>query len=155
MFLFLGTLTSIIRTGQPINSKRDALFHCMAYEYSRADLDGLRDHLRDVSWEDIFKLSASAAVTEFCEWIQVGIDIYISLIVSIRSNLTYLHGFQQLVLRPQFIEIIFFLFVCLYLILEKFSVSLNNIFEITWEGILFFSLPHSWLYFWLFLMHHS
>ena len=27
----------------------------MAYDYSRADWDGLRDHLRDVLWEDIFK----------------------------------------------------------------------------------------------------
>ena len=26
---------------------------------------------------DIFKLSASAAASEFCEWIQVGIDVYI------------------------------------------------------------------------------
>ena len=25
------------------------------------------DHLRDVLWEDIFKLSASAAASEFCE----------------------------------------------------------------------------------------
>ena len=33
---------------------------------------------------------------------------YISLIVSIGSNLTHLHGFQQLVLLPQFIEITFF-----------------------------------------------
>ena len=49
----------------------------MAYDYSRADWDGLRDHLRDVPWEDIFKLSASAAASEFCEWIQVGIDVYI------------------------------------------------------------------------------
>ena len=32
----------------PINSKRDALFHCIAYDYSRADWDGLGDHLRDV-----------------------------------------------------------------------------------------------------------
>ena len=39
--------------------------------------DGLRDHLRDVPWEDIFKLGASAAASEFCEWIQVGIDVYI------------------------------------------------------------------------------
>ena len=29
-----------------------------------------------VPWEDIFKLSASAAAIEFCEWVQVGIDIY-------------------------------------------------------------------------------
>ena len=40
-------------------------------------LDGLFDHLRDVSWDDIFKLVVSAAVSEFCEWIQVGIDLYI------------------------------------------------------------------------------
>ena len=35
------------------------------------------DHLRDVPWEDIFKLGASAAASEFCEWVQVGIDVYI------------------------------------------------------------------------------
>ena len=34
-------------------------------------------HLRDVPWEDIFKLSASAAAIEFFEWVQVGIDVYI------------------------------------------------------------------------------
>ena len=33
--------------------------------------------MRDVPWEDIFKLDASAAASEFCEWIQVGIDVYI------------------------------------------------------------------------------
>ena len=49
----------------------------MAYDYSRADWDGLRDHLRDVPWENIFKLSASAAASEFCEWVQAGIDVYI------------------------------------------------------------------------------
>ena len=49
----------------------------MAYDCSRADWDGLHDHLRDVPWEDIFKLSASAAGGEFCEWVQVGIDVYI------------------------------------------------------------------------------
>ena len=38
---------------------------------------GLRDHLRDVPWEDIFKLCASAAASEFCEWVQVRIDVYI------------------------------------------------------------------------------
>ena len=49
----------------------------MAYDYSRADWDGLRDNLSDVPWEDIFKRSASAAASEFCEWVQVGIDLYI------------------------------------------------------------------------------
>ena len=46
----------------PSYSQQDALFH---------------DHLRDVPWEDIFKLSASTAASEFCEWDQVGIDVYI------------------------------------------------------------------------------
>ena len=66
-----------ISIGFPINSKQDTPFHCMAYDYSRADWDGLRYHLRDVPWEDIFKLSASAAASEFGEWVQVGIDVYI------------------------------------------------------------------------------
>ena len=61
----------------PVNSKQDAPFHRIAYDYSCADLDGLRDHLRDIPWEDIFKFGASAAASEFCEWIQVGIDVYI------------------------------------------------------------------------------
>ena len=61
----------------PTNSKRNALFHHIAYDYSRADWDGLRDHLRDVPWEDIFKLGASAATSAFCEWVLVGIDVYI------------------------------------------------------------------------------
>ena len=60
----------------PINSEQDNLFHCMAYDYSHADWDGLCDHLRDVSWQDIFKLSASAA-SEFWKWFQIGIDVYI------------------------------------------------------------------------------
>ena len=60
----------------PINSKRHAMFHCIAYDYSHGDWDGLWDHLRDVLGEDIFKLSASAAAAnEFCEWVQVGIDV--------------------------------------------------------------------------------
>ena len=59
------------------NSKQDVLFYCMACDYSCVDWDSLCDYLRDVSWEDIFKLSASAAASEFCEWIQVGIDAYI------------------------------------------------------------------------------
>ena len=61
----------------PSNSQRDAPFHRMAYDYSRADRDGLRDHLRNVPWENIFKLAASAAASEFCEWVQVGFDVYI------------------------------------------------------------------------------
>ena len=61
----------------PSNSQWDAPFYRIAYDYFRAAWDGLCDHLRDVPWEDIFKLSASAAVSEFSEWVQVGIDVYI------------------------------------------------------------------------------
>ena len=61
----------------PSYSQWDAPFHCIAYDYSHADWDGLRDYLRDVPLEDILKLSVSAAASEFCEWVQVGIDVYI------------------------------------------------------------------------------
>ena len=61
----------------PSNSQRDAPFHRIAYDYSRADWNGLHDYLRNVPWEDIFNLSASAAASEFCEWVQVRVDAYI------------------------------------------------------------------------------
>ena len=57
--------------------KQDAPFHCIAYDDSRVDLDGYRDHLRGIPCEDIFKLNASAAAKEFCARVQVGIDVYI------------------------------------------------------------------------------
>ena len=50
----------------PSNSKVDAPFHCTTYDYLRADWDGLRNHLR-----------AFPSDTEFCEWIQFGVDVYI------------------------------------------------------------------------------
>ena len=45
------------------------------------------DHLRDVLWEEIFKLSASAASCEFCEGFRLEL-MYISLIVNVRTSLT-------------------------------------------------------------------
>ena len=65
----------------PSYSQQDALLHCIAYDYSCAHWDGLHDHLRDVPWEDIFKLCSSATASEFCEWVQVGIDVYNCLIL--------------------------------------------------------------------------
>ena len=59
------------------NSHRDSPFHPIAYDYSRAECDHLCDHLKNGSWEGIFKLVASAAASEFCEWVQVGIDAYV------------------------------------------------------------------------------
>ena len=61
----------------PSTLQQDVPFHRIAYGYSHADWDGHRDHLRDVPWEDIFKLSTSTAASEFCEWVRVGIDFYI------------------------------------------------------------------------------
>ena len=61
----------------PINSKQGTVFHCAAYDYSCADWDGLHDHLRDVPWEGVFKLCVSAAASEFGEWVQVRLDVYI------------------------------------------------------------------------------
>ena len=61
----------------PSNSQWDALFLRIGYNCSCADWSGLRNHLRDVPWEDIFKLGASTTASEFCDWVQVGIDVYI------------------------------------------------------------------------------
>ena len=58
----------------PSKSIGGVLFHRVAYDCSLTDWDGLRDHLRDFPSEDNFKLGASAA-TEFCEWVQVGINV--------------------------------------------------------------------------------
>ena len=72
-----GHVVASVSIDFPINSKQNTLFYPVAYDYSRPNWDGLCDHLRDVPWEDIFKLSASIAANEYCEWVQVGIDVYI------------------------------------------------------------------------------
>ena len=77
MCLSLETLTSVIGTDEPIlvelidlvisnyDSHTPALL-----DVFRADWDGLCEHL-------LFKLGASAVANEFCEWVQVTIDVYI------------------------------------------------------------------------------
>ena len=37
-----------VSINSPSNSKQDVLFHCIAFDYSHADWDGLCDHWRDV-----------------------------------------------------------------------------------------------------------
>ena len=61
----------------PSNSQWDAPFHLIVYNYSRTDWDSLHDYLRGLPWEGVFKLCASAAASEFCKWVHVGIDVYI------------------------------------------------------------------------------
>ena len=80
VFLPLGNFDYVVASVSidfSINSKRDAPFHGIAYDYSCADWYGLRDHLRHVPWEDIFKLIAFAvaAASELCRWVQVRIDV--------------------------------------------------------------------------------
>ena len=86
------------------NSKGDCPFHGTACEYFRADWDGLCNHLRNVLWDDIFKLGASVAGTDFVSrsWLEL---MNLSLIENMRSSIFHLNGFWQLVLLPQFIEI--------------------------------------------------
>ena len=110
VFLPLGNSDDVVVSVSidfSINSKRDAPFHRIAYDYSRADWDGLCDHFRDVPWEDIFKLRALLLLVNFVSGFRLEL-MYIYLIASIRLSFTHLHGFQQLLLLPQFIEIIFF-----------------------------------------------
>ena len=57
--------------------KTGCLFHHITYDYSCTSWDGLCEYLRDTPWEDIFKLSASVTASEFCEWVQIEIDVYI------------------------------------------------------------------------------
>ena len=77
------------------------IFHHIhnGYDYSCADWNSLADHLRDVPWDDIFKLGAFAAANELCEWVQVGNDVYIPH-RKYQVKLHHLHGFQLLVLLP-------------------------------------------------------
>ena len=57
-FLPLGNSDVVVSVSIdfPSNSQQDAPFHRIAYDYSRADWDGLHDHFRDVPWVDIFEL---------------------------------------------------------------------------------------------------
>ena len=90
----------------PVNLKQDAPFHHIVYNYSPADWDGLCDHSRDVPQEDIYNSVLLQLLVNFVSGFRLELR-YISLILSIRRNLTHLHGLQ-LMLLPLFIEIAFF-----------------------------------------------
>ena len=69
-FLPLGNSDHVVvsvSTDFPSYSQQESPFHHIAYNYPPADWDGLCDPLRDLPWEDIFKLSGSAAASEFFE----------------------------------------------------------------------------------------
>ena len=52
LFLHWEILIISVSTDFPSYSQRVAPFQRIAYDYSRADWDGLRDYLRDIPWED-------------------------------------------------------------------------------------------------------
>ena len=72
-------------------------FHRTVYDYSRADWDGLRAHLRDVPCS--LNLVLLRLLVTFVSGFRLEL-MYISLIENIRSSLIHLHGFQLLVLQP-------------------------------------------------------
>ena len=53
------------------------LFIARIFDYSGAAWGSLRNHLRDIPREYIFKLGASSSVAAFCDWVQGEIDLYI------------------------------------------------------------------------------
>ena len=66
------------------NSKGDDTFNCTTYDYSHVGWNGLHGHLREVWWDNLFKLGASAAAAtttaaKFHKQFYVGIDVYTSL----------------------------------------------------------------------------
>ena len=97
-FLPLGNSDQILIIF-PSFSLQDALFHRIAYDYSRVDWDGLCDHLRDVPWEDSLNSVLLLLLVDFVGGVRLEL-MYISLLECIKSSLTRLQGFLQLVLLP-------------------------------------------------------
>ena len=64
----------------PSNSQRDALFHRIAYDYSHADWEDLRDNLRDVPWD------------QFVLW-----SFFLLTLLCITINLLYAHEWNSVV----------------------------------------------------------
>ena len=81
------------------NSKRDAPFHHITYDYSSTDWSGLYDNLRGVPLEDILNLVLLLLLVHYVSGSRLEV-MYISLIVNFRSSLTHLHDFYLFVLLP-------------------------------------------------------
>ena len=77
-----------------LQTQRKMLFLIHRFSF-HANWYDLCDCLRDLLWEDFFKLGASAAAFNFCEWVKVGIEVYISHL-NIRLGLIHLRDFQLL-----------------------------------------------------------
>ena len=56
-----------------VKSTNEHPYHHTVYSYSKADWDGLRDHLRDAPWLDIFTYDSTYAAKEIIEWVEIGL----------------------------------------------------------------------------------
>ena len=83
----------------PSNSQGGTLFYCIAYDCCCSDWDGLSDHLKDVYGRISLNSVLLLLLVNFVSGLRLVL-IYISLIVSIRSSLTHLHGFALFILLP-------------------------------------------------------
>ena len=107
MFSTGFTSLSILLLFPRLDSQWDDPFYRIAFDYSHADWEVF------VIISEMFhgKISLNSVVllllVNFVSGLRLGF-MYISLIKYMRSILTHLHGFQLLVLLPQFIEITFF-----------------------------------------------
>ena len=54
----------------PSNSQQDALFHRIAYDYSRTDWDGLHDCLGDIPWAISLSLVLLLLLVNFVNWLR-------------------------------------------------------------------------------------
>ena len=61
--------SNLVATAPPI--------HRTVYQYGKADCDGLRDFLNDVTLSYVLSLDPNSAAAELNEWIKVGIDVFI------------------------------------------------------------------------------
>ena len=60
-----------------ISAANDSPYHRTLYSFHRGDWDSFRDFLRDMPWNDIFKLSADECAKEVVSWLQEGIDVFV------------------------------------------------------------------------------
>ena len=83
----------------PSNSQRDAPFHRIACDYSRADWGGLCDHLADIPRGISLSLVLLLQLVNFVSGSRLEL-MYMPLIENIRLSLTHLHGLQLFTLLP-------------------------------------------------------
>ena len=60
-----------------VKSTNEHPYHRTVYSHTKADWNGLIDHLRDMPWLGIFKHDATYAAKEITEWVEIDIDCYI------------------------------------------------------------------------------